>query len=160
MNWFKSFFVNFPIFLLAQWWLENWQKRTSISIIDKALALFIHMIKVEVFWGGHKNLKKSPSRDRFLQILYPYQNKCTLGFWCQGIAQKFFRTFETSFETKMCMKCSRKVRYLIFFSLLFRWLLKTLPIFKNFPSTLLLMPIVECDNTNNVSLKANIRLWR
>ena len=28
----------------------------------------------------------------------------TVGFWCQGIAQKFFRTFDTSFDTKMMVK--------------------------------------------------------
>jgi hypothetical protein len=28
----------------------------------------------------------------------------TVGFWCQGIAQKFFRTFDTSFDTKMMEK--------------------------------------------------------
>jgi hypothetical protein len=30
--------------------------------------------------------------------------KSTVGFWCQGIGQKFFRTFDTSFETKMMVK--------------------------------------------------------
>ena len=29
---------------------------------------------------------------------------CTVGFWCQGIAQKIFRTFDTSFDTKMMVK--------------------------------------------------------
>ena len=29
----------------------------------------------------------------------------TVGVWCQGIAQKIFRTFDTSFDTKMMVKC-------------------------------------------------------
>ena len=28
----------------------------------------------------------------------------TVGFWCQGIPQKFLQTFDTSFDTKMMVK--------------------------------------------------------
>ena len=29
----------------------------------------------------------------------------TVGFWCQGIAQKFLQTSDTSFDTKIIVKC-------------------------------------------------------
>ena len=32
----------------------------------------------------------------------PFEGHCR--FWCQGIAQKFFRTVDTSFDTKMMVK--------------------------------------------------------
>ena len=31
-------------------------------------------------------------------------NTLTVGFWCQGIAQKFFGTFDTSFDTNIMVK--------------------------------------------------------
>ena len=29
----------------------------------------------------------------------------TVGFWCRGIAQKFLQTSDTSFDTKIIVKC-------------------------------------------------------
>ena len=56
-------------------------------------------------------------RKRFVLYLFPilhgfkntywmsdFKFLFTVGFWCQGIAQKIFRTFDTSFDTKMMVK--------------------------------------------------------
>ena len=36
--------------------------------------------------------------------LFPKKLHITVGFWCQGIAQKFFMKFDTSFESKMMVE--------------------------------------------------------
>ena len=41
--------------------------------------------------------------QRSLSFFVGSQTQC-VGFWCQGIAQKFFKTFDTSFDTKMMVK--------------------------------------------------------
>ena len=88
----KSFFILFTYSISL--YNHYWHLRMYLYIYTKSTEVlcYLHTMSNQGFLNYIWIL--------CLFLWWPF----SVGFWCQGIAQKFFRTFDTSFKTKMMMK--------------------------------------------------------